>query len=440
MAKPAWGKLGSQRRWRIWTGRLWILSIALGIATIISTVGIIHDSGQRHEAAGVVAATTVQQVAAATHERLMAIRDTTGIAFGSLPLDSARLVAHRVFSDIIASSATLAHLDSTSLRVSRMDGATLFGSLASDHLIRGSYLSHAPDGGLHIDVALTPDQVPHVLLMPVHPLVLAHNGVLFLSTILVTALAFGSSRREAALASARGDFIAGVSHDLRMPLAQILLAGETLTLHDDLNAAERSALSHSIVRESKRLIALVENLLLFSRSGATSITPRRDVLPVRRLLDDSVDAVQLAADDVDQTIRIDVTPGLAIVGDARLLQQALLNVLGNAMKYGPRGQEILIEARATGSAVRITVDDHGPGIPPAERGRVLEPYERLARDQESERTGTGLGLAVVAYIVHASGGRVSIEDAPGGGARVMIELPQALSPEHAQADVVATPA
>jgi signal transduction histidine kinase len=276
-----------------------------------------------------------------------------------------------------------------------------------------------------MEIALEPSQIPHSLLVTVPHTLLWHNGALILATVIVTALAFGSSRREAALASARGDFIAGVSHDLRMPLAQILLASETMTLREDLDSGERSTLAHSIVRESKRLIGLVENLLLFSRSGAAELRPRRDVVPVRPLLEESVEAVQLAAQDAGQSVEIHADASLALIGEARLLRQALVNLVDNAIKYGPRGQQIIITAATEGAIVRISVDDQGPGIPVAERERVFEPYERLMRDQSSERTGTGLGLAVVSYIVRASGGVVTIADAPAGGARVQLELPAA---------------
>ena len=98
--------------------------------------------------------------------------------------------------------------------------------------------------------------------------------MLTLATLLVIAFAIGSSRRELLLARTRSDFIAGVSHDLRMPLAQILIAGETMTLRRERDETERVWLSSSIVREARRLISIVDNVLLFSRSGAVALRPR----------------------------------------------------------------------------------------------------------------------------------------------------------------------
>src|SRR5262249_57365617 len=108
---------------------------------------------------------------------------------------------------------------------------------------------------------------------------------------------------EVALARARADFIAGVSHELRMPLAQILLAGETLTMQREHDDVERERLATSIVREARRLVALVENVLFFSRSGAVAFTPTLEPLAVQALFVDVADAVQLAVDDACQRLQ-----------------------------------------------------------------------------------------------------------------------------------------
>jgi signal transduction histidine kinase len=111
------------------------------------------------------------------------------------------------------------------------------------------------------------------------------------------------------------------------------------------------------------------------------------------------------------------------MADADLLRHALVNLADNAIKYGKPGQRIMLSAeRISGGRVRLYVDDEGPGIPPGERGRVFDAYERLARDQVSERTGTGLGLAIVRRIAESCGGRVWVDASPGGGTRATIDL------------------
>jgi signal transduction histidine kinase len=370
---------------------------------------------------------------------IMALRrDPTGAPLGVVGI----LADRRALMDWLFSGATrgspslepdstqpLGTLDSLSLEVRTASGVSLFGRPAESWQFQATVQPPGALGDLRIAIALAPSQIAAPLIAPIAMGRLWQLGALILMTVVAIAFAVRASRREALLATARSDFVAGVSHELRMPLAQILLASETLSMQRERGEAERLTLANSIVREARRLIAMVENVLLFSRTGATTLRPRLEPVRVDELLTDVVEAVQLAADDAGQTIEIDSPPSLLVVGDRSLLRQALVNLVDNAMKYGRRGQTVRIIAEP-GSAdrVRLIVDDDGRGVPHAERARVFEPYERLARDQRSERTGTGLGLAVVREIVRACGGQVRIEASPSGGTRAVIDLDAASAP------------
>ena len=316
-------------------------------------------------------------------------------------------------------------LDSASLEL-RTEGspAPIYGSADEGHSFRATTTPAGALEGLAITAALTRRQAVRALFLSQREL--WHLGGLTLATIFAIALAIGSSRREVLLARTRSDFIAGVSHDLRMPLAQILIASETLTLKREKDERERLKLSNSIVRETRRLMSIVDNVLLFSRSGAVALTPRIEPLAIRTLFDDVIEAVSLAVDDAGQSIEAD-DHSIVLLGDRQLLRQALVNLVDNALKYGKPGQRIrLSAAEADAGAVRLAVEDEGPGIPEAERARIFEPYERLARDQTSERTGTGLGLAVVRHIAVVCRGRVWIDDTYTTGTRAIIELPTSI--------------
>ena len=334
-------------------------------------------------------------------------------------------------------SAGLTRLDSLSLEVRRAGGERLFGQI-------GPGRAHAivqlggPLRGLQLIMAVEPTRVATPLLVPHTRGRLWNLGALLAATIVVIAIAAGASRRELLLARARSDFIAGVSHDLRMPLAQILIASETLSLRRERNDGERVSLASSIVRETRRLMALVDNVLLFSRSGAVALAPTLRPVPVTEMLVEVTEAVRLAVDDAGQTLEIVAGPALTVMADGRLVRQALVNLVDNALKYGAPRQRVRLGAEQRGAMVHLYVDDEGPGVPATERTTLFEPYARLVHDQVSERTGTGLGLAVVRQIAEACGGRVWLEDAPSRGARAVIALRAATVTEPiATASVVA---
>jgi signal transduction histidine kinase len=319
----------------------------------------------------------------------------------------------------------IAALDDRSLAVTDGAGNRLYGAVDSTRPIRAMIHLEGALDGLVLSLSLEHGQVANRIGALVRPNELWHLGLLGLATVLLVVLAFRSSRREAAIARARSDFVAGVSHDLRMPLAQVLLAGETLALGRDRNEDERQALTTSIVREAKRLIGLVENVLLFSRAGAVGLRPSLSRVDVAGLLEAVVEATRLSVDDAGQVLEVAGAGTAAIDTDRGLVRQALVNLVDNAVKYGRPGGRIRLGAEIVPGAVRLYVEDDGPGVPASERGRIFEPYERLHRDQDSERTGSGLGLAVVRSIAEACRGRASIDTAPTGGARAVLELPAA---------------
>ncbi len=227
--------------------------------------------------------------------------------------------------------------------------------------------------------------------------------------------------RERALARLRSDFVSRVSHELRTPLTQIRMFAETLLLDRVRTEEERTRSLEIIDREARRLTNLVENVLRFSRSerGEDRVDPRPlDVVPVVRQL--LAEFEPLAA---GRARIVAVLPARAIArADADALRQILLNLLDNALKYGPAGQSVRLEVVA-GSPVRFTVEDEGPGVPAPDRERIWRRFFRLPRDRSSAVAGTGIGLAVVRDLARLQGGSARVEAGDAGGARFVVELP-----------------
>ena len=253
---------------------------------------------------------------------------------------------------------------------------------------------------------------------------------LILGLLGLTAALIGTAllqlRRESQLARLRTDFISGVSHELRTPLAQIRMFSETLVLGRVRTDEERLRSLAIIDQEARRLTHLVENLLHFSRSERQTahITPEPTALAP--LVREVIDAFAPLAAARGARLSTAVPEDLVVPADPGAVRQMLLNLLDNAVKYGPAGQEIRIGAtRANGGgAARLWVDDGGPGIPRADRERVWDRFWRLERDRGSAVAGSGIGLAVVRELAVLHHGRAWIDDSgTDTGTRVVIELP-----------------
>jgi signal transduction histidine kinase len=247
---------------------------------------------------------------------------------------------------------------------------------------------------------------------------------LLLALLAVTAALAGVAvrqlRREGELARLRADFTSSVSHELRTPLTQILLYAETLELGRATGEGERRRALGVIVQEARRLAHLVENILQFSRAERRMVRVRTELRRLAPLLRETVERFAPLAGGVDRFV-FEVEETLAAPVHADSLRQIVINLLDNAAKYGGDGP-VTLRAGLTKGRARLEVDDTGPGIAPPDRLRIWEPYMRLERSPAV--AGSGIGLAVVRELTAAHGGACWVEDAAGGGARFVIELPE----------------
>ena len=315
------------------------------------------------------------------------------------------------------------------LRVTDATGHELFrGGRTYPGDYAGSDTFGLQHGGLRTTVTLNPDLAGQLVIggLPRSrmPLLL---GLLAVTTGLVI-VAMRQLRRESELTRLRSDFVSGVSHELRTPLAQIRMFTETLLLERVRSDDERRRALDIVNRESQRLTHLVDNVLQFSRAerGTMRIAPEPTRLD--RLLRELADGFAPLAQGRNVRLRLEADDPLTAPIDAGAVRQILLNLLDNAVKYGPAGQTVTVSLTRDHAEAVVAVEDQGPGVPGDQRARVWEPYWRLPRDSDSAVGGSGIGLAVVKDLVVAHGGAVDVGAANGGGARFTVRFPGATSP------------
>jgi two-component system sensor histidine kinase KdpD len=218
----------------------------------------------------------------------------------------------------------------------------------------------------------------------------------------------------------RNSLLSSVSHDLRTPLA--VVTGATSSLldeHGPRDETTRRELLQTAHEEALRLNRLVRNLLDMTRLEAGALKVHEELQPIEEVVGAALDRMEdrLRGREVETNIPADLP---LVAFDSALIEQVLINLLENATKYTPAGTPIDITARATEDAVEVEVNDRGPGVSASDADRV---FEKFYRAREGEGGGVGLGLTICRGIVSAHGGRIWVEDRPGGGASFRFTLP-----------------
>lgn len=235
------------------------------------------------------------------------------------------------------------------------------------------------------------------------------------------------TRRETRIAELRSQFVSSVSHELKTPLTSIRMFAETLQMNDETgsdNRKMRAEYLDTIVNETERLTRLLNNVLDFSRieRGHKNYHMESALLP--DVIDAAVRTMRFPLSEQGFDLKVDLSesiPPLKVDRDA--LEQAILNLLSNAMKYSGKSREIELRlCRQNGSAL-IQVSDHGVGIPADQQRRIFEKYYRVPTKENKAISGTGLGLALVTHIAEAHGGSVEVESRPGDGSTFSIRIP-----------------
>jgi signal transduction histidine kinase len=277
--------------------------------------------------------------------------------------------------------------------------------------------------GMTLQAAIHPNAAPRLVIggLPRSRLPVL-IGLLVLTIGLLLAAIY-QMRRERALARMRSEFVSRVSHELRTPLTQIRMFAETLLLGRARTVEERRRSLEILDQEARRLSHLVENILQFSRGdrGAIRLAPRP--VELAALLTDMVEKFQPIARARQVSVVPQFADQIVCLVDDDAMRQVVINLLDNAVKYGPAGQEVRLGLEAGAGCARIWIDDEGPGIPERDREKIWVRWQRLEKHERAAIAGTGIGLTVVRDLITLQGGRAWVERGDRGGARFVVELP-----------------
>ena len=229
------------------------------------------------------------------------------------------------------------------------------------------------------------------------------------------------------LETIRTDFAAAVSHELRTPITNIKGYIETMMELDPDEGDQRDYFLQVINRNARRLEAIVEDLLTLTGLERTTEPSGIDirVAPAEQLIESALQQYEALAREKSITIRRDIGRDIRITGGTLLIEQALSNLLSNAIRYSPPETTITVTAAHLDSGeLEISVTDQGPGIAAEHLPRLFERFYRVDQARSRQLGGTGLGLAIVKHIAQAHGGRVEVESTVGEGSRFRIILPR----------------
>ncbi len=227
----------------------------------------------------------------------------------------------------------------------------------------------------------------------------------------------------------KDEFLSTVAHELRTPLTSIQSFSEILQESPEIDEAERRRFLSIIASESGRLTRLTNRVLDLAKIEQGSMDWRMSNVDVRDVLEDALATMAEAFRRRGVRATLDIQPNIPPVwGDRDRLMQVAINLLSNAEKYCPDdGGHVEIVAEADRYVARVTVRDNGPGVPVGEREAIFLKFHQIMMDGDTSPTGSGLGLAISRLIVEHLGGRIYVNDAPGGGAAFHFTMPIAVA-------------
>ena len=224
------------------------------------------------------------------------------------------------------------------------------------------------------------------------------------------------------LEAIRRDFVANVSHELRTPVTTIKGFVETLREDPAADPEQTRRFLEIIGRQAHRLEALIADLFTLAQIERSERIEKQ-VTPLGPLIDAAIETCHAKIADRDVIVEAACAPSLQAPVNESLFEQAVVNLVDNAVKYSHEGGRVTVEAASTGAEIAVAVHDQGPGIEEKDRERVFERFYRADPARSRALGGTGLGLAIVKHVAHAHGGRVSVTSRVGHGSTFRVHIP-----------------
>ena len=237
-------------------------------------------------------------------------------------------------------------------------------------------------------------------------------------------IVYGTDESEnVRMESARRDFVANVSHELKTPVGGIALLAEAL-LQDPGDQETVEYFGNKVYKEANRMADMVSELISLSKLQGAEALPEMEPLAVDDLIDEALSRNHLAAEARSIELNRGASVGVQVKGDRSLLVTALSNLVSNAINYSPEKMPVSVSQKVVdGGVVLIRVTDRGIGIAPDDQKRVFERFFRVDQARSRQTGGTGLGLAIVKHVVANHGGTIKLWSRPGTGSTFTIELP-----------------
>lgn len=229
--------------------------------------------------------------------------------------------------------------------------------------------------------------------------------------------------RERRLSQLRTEFVANITHELKTPLTSIRMFAETLRMRRAQNESEQEECLDVIVGETQRLSRLINTVLDFSKIERGQKQYRMSEVDISNVAQSAINTLKASLKEQGFALDVKVESGIRVIGDADALEQAILNLMDNAIKYSQQYKWIQFNLWAENNSVCFRVADRGIGIPETEKNRIFEKFYRASPGNRLDTGGAGLGLTVVRHIIDAHGGEIEVESRVDEGSRFTVRLP-----------------